>query len=308
MSNMWLKFKRFLELIRFSHTIFALPFALLASFWAWILPSPVADVRVDFRWQHAVGILGCMVFARSIAMAINRLVDRKWDAENPRTANRHLPAKLLGVAEVSWFAAICGLLFIACTLLFLPNRLPLLLGLPVLLFLGGYSLGKRFTSMVHLWLGAALMLAPICAWIAIRGQIVEQVPGDLLPAVLLGSVVLFWVTGFDILYACQDADYDREAGLRSIPARFGIRGALRIAKTLHFLMWMVAFGMTFLIPELSLGPIFRLALLGVGLLLIYEHSVISEKSLQRMQLAFFQLNSIISIVILGAGIIDTWLR
>ncbi len=305
---MWLKFKRFLELIRFSHTIFALPFAVLASVWAWILPSPVADVQVGFQWRHGLGILLCMVFARSFAMSVNRLLDRKWDAENPRTASRHLPSKLLQLGEVTGFAAICAVLFIAATLLFLPNRLPVLLSIPVLIFLGGYSLGKRFTWLVHVWLGVALMLAPICAWIAIRGQIVEHFPLDLMPALFLGLVVLFWVSGFDILYACQDIDYDRKAGLYSIPARFGVRGALNIAKTLHFLMWLIAFGMTFWAPQLSLGTLFRLALVGVGALLVYEHSVVSEKSLDRMQLAFFQLNSIISMVLLGAGAADAWLR
>jgi 4-hydroxybenzoate polyprenyltransferase len=304
---MWEKFTRFLELIRFSHTIFALPFALLASFWAWMLPSPIEGIEVGFRWQHGLGILLCMVFARSFAMAVNRLLDQKWDGQNPRTANRHLPARLLQAGEVSGFAAGCGLGFMASTLLFWPNRLPLLLSLPVLLFLGGYSLGKRFTWMVHAWLGVALMLAPVCAWIALRGQIVQQHPWDLLPAVLLGMVVLFWVSGFDILYACQDTEFDRRAGLYSVPARFGVRGALNIAKTLHFLMWVTALAMTFWVPALSLGTIFRLALLGVGALLIYEHSLVSERSLDRMQLAFFQLNSIISVVILGAGALDTWL-
>ncbi|MFM8400999.1 MAG: UbiA family prenyltransferase, partial [Pirellula sp.] len=121
---MWEKFKRFLELIRFSHTIFALPFAMLASFWAWMLPSPVKGIAFDFRWQHALGVLLCMVFARSFAMAVNRLLDQKWDGENPRTANRHLPARLLRAGEVTGFTAVCGLLFILTTLLFLPNRLP----------------------------------------------------------------------------------------------------------------------------------------------------------------------------------------
>jgi 4-hydroxybenzoate polyprenyltransferase len=120
-------------------------------------------------------------------------------------------------------------------------------------------------------------------------------------------VVLFWVSGFDILYACQDTEFDRRAGLYSVPARFGVRGALNIAKTLHFFMWMTALAMTFWVPALSLGTIFRLTLVGVGALLIYEHSVVSERSLDRMQLAFFQLNSIISVVILGAGALDTWL-
>lgn len=125
---------------------------------------------------------------------------------------------------------------------------------------------------------------------------------------LFGGVVLLWVSGFDILYACQDASFDQREGLQSIPARFGVRGALRIARVLHFLMWIVAFGMTFWAPQLSLGTIFRVALLGVGGLLVYEHSVVSEKSLDRMQLAFFQLNSIISVVFLGAGVLDATLR
>jgi 4-hydroxybenzoate polyprenyltransferase len=305
---MWLKFQRFLELIRFSHTLFALPFALLASFWAWILPSPVPGIEVRFQWSDGLGILCCMVFARSFAMAVNRLLDRKWDGQNPRTSNRHLPAKLLEVGEVGWFALFCGVLFIASTLLFLPNRLPWMLSVPVLLFLGGYSLGKRFTWWVHLWLGAALMLAPICAWIALRGEILEKAPEDLLPAVWLGMVVLLWVSGFDILYACQDAEFDRRSGLWSIPARFGIRGALNIAKVLHFSMWFVAMGMTYWAPQLSLGILFRLVMVGVGGLLIYEHSVVSERSLDRMQLAFFQLNSIISVVILAAGTLDAWLK
>ncbi len=313
-ENKFDKLKKFLELIRFSHTIFALPFALLASWWAWIvpLPSSVADASlqqtVQLRWIEALGILACMVFARSFAMAFNRLVDAKWDGLNPRTASRHLPAKLLGVSEVVGFTVGCALLFIASTLLFLPNRLPLLLSVPVLVFLAGYSLGKRFTWLVHLWLGTALALAPICAWIALRGEVVQFAPGDMLPAVYLGGVVLLWVSGFDILYACQDASFDQREGLQSIPARFGVRGALRIARVLHSLMWIVAFGMTFWAPQLSLGTIFRVALLAVGGLLVYEHSVVSEKSLDRMQLAFFQLNSIISVVFLGAGVLDATLR
>lgn len=320
------KFKKFLELIRFSHTIFALPFALLATWWAWVVPVPQSfygdlglhsdlglsgeglGARVQLRWLDVLGIIACMVFARSFAMAFNRLVDAKWDGQNPRTANRHLPAKLLGVGEVVWFTVGCALLFVLATLVFLPNALPVVLSIPVLMFLAGYSLGKRFTWLVHLWLGVALSLAPICAWIALRGEIVQAYPADILPAVMLGVVVFLWVSGFDILYACQDAQFDQQAGLSSIPARFGIRGALRISRGLHFLMWVVAFGMTFWVPQLSLGAIFRVALLGVGGLLVYEHSVVSEKSLDRMQLAFFQLNSIISVVFLVAGGLDATLR
>ena len=304
---MFARVRMYLELIRFSHTLFALPFAMLASIWAWLVPRPEAFAG-GFRVQDLVGVLLCMVTARSFAMAMNRCLDEKWDAENPRTANRHLPAKLLGKGEVLAFAVVCAALFIVSTLAFLPNRLPVSLSAPVLVFLAGYSLGKRFTWGVHFWLGVALMLAPICAWIAIRGSVVQADPSDLLPAVALGGVVLLWVSGFDILYACQDAEYDRKAGLHSIPARFGVRGAMRIAKGLHLLMWLLAWGMTFWFPQLSLGWIFRASLLGIGGMLLVEHSVVSEKAMDRMQLAFFQLNAVISVVFLVAGAIDAGWR
>jgi 4-hydroxybenzoate polyprenyltransferase len=305
---MWARVQRFGELIRFSHTIFALPFALLASAWAWIVPAGVEGTRVPFRWQDLVGILLCMVAARSFAMAVNRLLDERYDADNPRTAQRHLPAKLLSRSEVTLFSVGCALGFVASTLLFLPNRLPLLLSVPVLLFLFGYSLGKRFTWLVHFWLGLALMLAPMCAWIAIRGTQVSADPSDLLPAIALGICVFLWVSGFDIIYACQDDQFDRRSGLYSIPATFGIRGALRIAKALHLAMFVIALGMTFWFPQLSLGWIFRVCLVGIGILLVFEHGAVSEKSLERMQLAFFQLNAAISIAFLIAGCLDAWLR
>ena len=161
------------------------------------------------RWQELVGILLCMVAGRSAAMAFNRLADRKIDALNPRTASRHLPAGILSVASVAMFAAISSAAFIASTLMFLPNRLPLYLAVPMLLFLLGYSYTKRFTVLAHFWLGAALGLAPICAWIAIRGEIVMVNPRDLLPVLFLGGAVMLWVAGFDIIYACQDVEFDR---------------------------------------------------------------------------------------------------
>jgi 4-hydroxybenzoate polyprenyltransferase len=305
---MWQRIQRYMELIRFSHTLFALPFAMLASAWAWLVPVPSPSSEMVFRWMDLFGIVSCMVWGRSFAMAMNRWLDEKWDAENPRTANRHLPAKLLGRGEVLLFALGCGGLFVASTALFLPNRLPLWLSVPVLLFLAGYSLGKRFTWLVHFWLGVALMLAPICAWIALRGAVVQQTPSDLLPALTLGGIVLLWVSGFDILYACQDLEYDRRAGLHSVPAKFGLVGAFRIARGLHVAMWVLAMGMTLWFPQLSLGWIFRLALVGIGGLLVFEHSVLSVRSLERMQLAFFQLNSVISVVFLVAGSVDAWLR
>lgn len=305
--------RKFFELIRFSHTIFALPFALLATVWAYLVPLPAteaasAESYLRFRWQDLVGILICMVSARSFAMAVNRLFDHDVDAENPRTAKRHLPAGELTRTSVTLFIVGCAALFIAGCALFLPNYWPLILCLPVLCFLAGYSLTKRFTRFAHFWLGAALMLAPICAWIALRGNLLISHPSDLAPPIWLAAVVMFWVSGFDIIYACQDQEYDAQAGLFSIPAKIGVRKALRVAKLCHLFMWIVAFAMTFAVPQLSLGWLFWIALAAVGLLLAWEHSVVSEKSLERVNFAFFQLNSVVSLVFLFAGSLDAWLR
>ena len=152
--------------------------------------------------QDWVGILVCMATARSAAMAFNRLADRHYDALNPRTASRHLPAGLMSARSVAVFTMICSLAFVAATLLFLPNRWPLYLAVPVLLWLLGYSYSKRFTSLAHFWLGVSLSLAPIAAWIALRGDLEW-------PPVLLALAVLLWVSGFDIIYACQDVEFDR---------------------------------------------------------------------------------------------------
>lgn len=307
----------YMQLIRFSHTIFALPFALLATAWAHLVPLPSADQvtnivvsqnHLTLRWQSMLGIVLCMIAARSFAMAMNRLLDHTWDEQNPRTAKRHLPAKILTRRSVGWFSFFCAMAFIASCCLFLPNVLPLVLSVPVLAFLAGYSLAKRFTHFVHFWLGFALMLAPICAWIALRGESVQLNPWDIMPALILGLVVLLWVSGFDIIYACQDADYDRRAGLFSIPARMGTRNALRVAAACHTAMWIVAFWLSLALPALSLGWLFWGALLLIGALLVYEHSVISESSLERMQLAFFQLNSIISVLFLVVGTVDAYWR
>ncbi len=305
----------YLQLIRFSHTIFALPFALLATAWAYAVPLPTnssiangSHSYLPFRWESLLGVVLCMVAARSFAMAMNRLLDHRWDGENPRTAARHLPAGILSKKSVVWFCICCAIAFVACCGLFLPNVIPLVLSVPLLCFLAGYSLAKRFTNLVHFWLGTALMLAPVCAWIALRGESVQENPSDILPAVMLGLVVFLWVSGFDIIYACQDADYDRGAGLFSIPAWLGVRNALRVAAVCHTAMWLFAMLLSLALPSLSLGWLFRFALLVIGALLVYEHSIISDKNLTRMQLAFFQLNSIISIVFLVVGTIDAYWR
>ena len=222
-------FRRLLELIRFSHTLFALPFALLAAAMAWSANAR-AEPPIPFRWLDLLGILVCMVTARSAAMAFNRLADRRLDALNPRTRQRHLPAGTLGAASVIAFTAVCSLGFVAGTLLFLPhNPIPLYASLPVLVFLFGYSYAKRFTALAHFWLGGALMLAPVAAWVAIRAEVAYA-------PLLLGTAVLLWVAGFDMIYACQDFEFDVQMRLRSVPARYGVAAALRLAALCHFVM------------------------------------------------------------------------
>ena len=287
-----------LEMIRFSHTVFAMPFALLAAVMAWAAPLPDGS-RNPFRWEHLLGIVICMVGARSAAMAFNRLVDRRIDAKNPRTAGRHLPAGLLSVGSVVAFTIVAGLLFVAGTLLFLPNWLPLALALPVLAFLFAYSYTKRFTSLAHFWLGASLMLAPLAAWIALRGETLLSHPIDILPAVLLGTAVLLWVSGFDIIYACQDVDFDTSARLRSVPARWGVRGALRVAAACHLGMLMVLaalpFSQTLGGPPLGLSWIYGCGLAAVAALLTYEHAIVRVDDLTRVNVAFFHVNTVVSV-------------
>jgi 4-hydroxybenzoate polyprenyltransferase len=302
---MFATFRHLLGLIRFSHTIFALPFALLAAVMAWTTPAPAGSpIETSFRWQHLLGILICMVGARSAAMAFNRLVDRDIDAANPRTKTRHLPAGLLSLQAVILFTLLSTAIFIGGTLLFLPNWLPIVLSVPVLLFLLGYSYAKRFTSLAHFWLGVALMLAPVCAWIALRGEILLVQPRDILPAVVLGLAVLAWVSGFDIIYACQDADFDRQAKLRSVPARLGVAGALRLAAACHLITVVLLAGLPLLCPEIGLGWIYGGGVLVVAALLVVEHALVKPGDLTRVNAAFFNVNAIISLGLLVVGSID----
>ena len=287
---MFQQLRHFLELIRFSHTVFALPFAMLSAVIAWSMPGS------EFRWRDVLGILVCMVTARSAAMAFNRLVDREIDAENPRTAKRHLPAGLLSVGSVVVFTILMSLAFVAATTLFFPKQLPLLLAVPVLCFLLGYSLAKRWTSLCHYWLSAALMLSPNAAWIAVRNEFA------LVPA-LLGGVIFFWVGGFDIIYACQDAEFDKKRCLKSIPPRFGVRSALRIALGSHLitiLMLLVLWKMA------GLGLVFLIGVIAIAGLLMYEHWIVRPDDLNRINVAFFNVNAIISFGILILGCLDVW--
>lgn len=325
--------RHLLSLIRFSHTLFALPFALLAALMAWrlvaeslpridtiSLPGDVGlhdmyigvgehATKIEFldfasaiRWQELLGILLGMVFARSAAMAFNRLVDRKIDAANPRTAGRHIPAGILSVGQVTAFTVISSLGFIASTCLFLPNWLPLALSVPVLAWLCGYSYAKRFTSLAHYWLGVALGLSPVAAWIAIRGEAVLANPLDLLPAAVLGGAVFAWVGGFDVLYACQDYEYDKSVGLHSLPAKLGLRGALRLAAVSHAIAVVLLALLPLVYPPF--GVVYWTGVAAVAALLVYEHWLVRPDDLDRVNLAFFHVNAVISLGLLAVGIVD----
>jgi 4-hydroxybenzoate polyprenyltransferase len=277
--------RHWLGLIRFSHTVFALPFALTSAALAWTYPD-------GFHWLQLIGIVLGMVFARSAAMAFNRLADRRWDADNPRTAGRHLGAGLLTVRSVVFFTLACCICFVISTLIFLPfdNFWPLFLSGPVLLFLLAYSLTKRFTWLSHFWLGISLFLAPMAAWIAIRGSAFFS---EAATPLALGGAVLFWVAGFDILYACQDWEFDRHAGLYSLPAAFGVRWSLRIALICHAAMAGLLIVLYLVTPQL--GAIYLTGAAGVILLLAYEHWLVRPDDLSRVNQAFFQVNGVISI-------------
>ena len=289
--------RSFLELIRFSHTLFALPFALLAACMAYKELQPGSPIFKPF-----LGVLLCMVFARSTAMAFNRLADRKIDALNPRTAARHLPSGRLSSRSVLFFTAVCALGFVLSCTLFLPsNPVPIFCSVPVLAFLCGYSFAKRWTIASHFWLGAALMLAPIAAWVALNPEF-SWAP------LVLGLAVLFWVAGFDMIYACQDHDFDVKMRLQSVPAKFGIVRSLQIAAGCHALTLIFLF----LLPSVykRFGLIYYGGVAIIALLLMTEHLIIRPKrreesiDLGRVNLAFFHLNAIVSLGLLLIGVVD----
>ena len=291
--------RRFLEMIRFSHTLFALPFAFFSAILAW-------HTKQAYSWIELGGIVLCMVFARSAAMAFNRLADRDIDAQNPRTAMRHLPSGQLTVASVWLFTLICCVGFVASTALFLleGNPWPIYLSVPVLLFVLAYSWTKRFTALAHFWLGASLLLAPVAAWIAIRGFDDWPIP------LVLGLAVLFWVAGFDILYACQDADFDRQAKLHSIPAAIGVSKALWLALWSHAMM-VAMLVLLYLFASPPAGPLGLVFLAGLGAvtaLLIYEHSLVRADDLTRVNQAFFNVNIIISVGLLVVLLVEIGLE
>lgn len=267
-----------LEMIKIEHTLFALPFAFLGAVLAANgLPGP---------WQ-ILWIILAMVGARSTAMAFNRLADRHIDARNPRTASRALPAGMLSAGFVWVFTIAASALFLVAAAML--NRLTLILAPVALASVLLYSFTKRFTQFSHIVLGWCLSIAPTGAWIAVRGEIGSPVP------LLLSLVVLLWTAGFDILYACQDYDFDRREGLRSIPARFGIARALWIARGLHAAAFLA---LVWLYLVTGLGPLALAGVIATGALLVYQHRLVRADDLQRLNAAFFTTNAFVSVILL----------
>ena len=277
------KLKIILEMIKFEHTVFALPFAIMSAFIAEEGLPPLTKLG----W-----ILVAMVGARSCAMAFNRLADAEIDSQNPRTATRAIPAGLITKGAVWFFTLVsAGLLVCAAWRL---NPLAFALSPVALAVIMGYSFTKRFTALSHLWLGLALSISPVGAWIAIKGQF------DWTP-IILCCVVLLWTAGFDIIYACQDVNFDRKHGLHSIPARIGIRWALWVSSALH----VVAVFLLFCIPRFAeMGHFYFVGVWIVVFIFIYEHAIVKPDDLSRVNLAFFTLNGMISLVLMALSITD----
>lgn len=277
---------RYLGLVKFEHTLFALPFALMSLL---IATGGRPPLRV-LGW-----VLVAMVGARSAAMAFNRLVDRRIDARNPRTADRHLPAGQVSVAGVALFIAGSAALLVLAAWRLNPLCFALSpVALGVVLF---YSLTKRFTSWSHLFLGLGLGVAPVGAWLAATGAFAPT-------PLWLCLAVLLWVGGFDTIYGCQDAAFDRRAGLNSLAVRFGVDGALRIARGLH--VGAVAALAVAFVAAPGLGTVSLLGVAAMAGLLVWEHRIVQGGDLGRIDLAFFRINSWIGVVLLGFVVLDLW--
>ncbi len=265
-------------MIKFEHTLFALPFAFLGAV--------LAANGLPTVWQ-IIWITVAMFGARSAAMSFNRIIDRRFDAENPRTATRELPSGKLSVNFAWAFFIVSVALFLLAA--YSLNWLTLALSPVALISILGYSYAKRFTAWAHLILGWALAISPTAAWIAVRGSLASEVP------LLLSLLVMMWTAGFDILYACQDFEFDKKAGLRSIPARFGIKNSLTIARIFHAQAFIVLF-LLYLVTDL--GWLALIGVLSVGALLIYQHTLVKANDLSRMNAAFFTTNAMVSVILL----------
>jgi 4-hydroxybenzoate polyprenyltransferase len=273
------KTKVFLEMIKFEHTIFALPFAFLGAILGNVLLEGTFPTFMEWVW-----ITLAMVGARSAAMALNRVIDAKIDKENPRTATRAIPAGLLSNVEVLIFTILSfALLFYSAYQL---NKLAMYLLPLAVFFLVIYSYTKRFTWLCHVVLGVTIGLAPLGGWVGATGTLTSD-------ALLLFLGVVFWIAGFDIIYATQDADYDKEVKLYSIPSRFGIAKSLTFARVFHVVAFLFFLSLLF---TTSLGLIYGLGVVISGSIMIYEHSLVSANDLSKLNVAFFTMNGILSIV------------
>lgn len=277
------KLKIILDMIKFEHTIFMLPFAIMSAF----IASDGMPALDKIGW-----ILVAMVGARSCAMAFNRVVDAEFDKANPRTAIRAIPRGTLGKKEVWVFTVVSAAVLVVAA--YNLNTLAFALSPVALGVIMVYSYTKRFTSFSHFWLGLSLSIAPIGAWIAIKGRFDW-------PPLLLGLGVLLWTAGFDIIYACQDFDFDRQYGLYSIPARIGIRGALWLSAVLHVVMVVILIAM---VPLTNFGTPYLIGVGIVAIILLYEHAIVKPNDLSRVNLAFFTLNGTVSLVLMALAVVD----
>jgi 4-hydroxybenzoate polyprenyltransferase len=280
--------------IKIHHTVFALPWALLSAV--------LAGHRSSLTWGKIGLILVCMVTARTVAMGANRLFDAELDAKNPRTKGRAIPSGRLSRGFVTGLVIICCLGFIAGAAGFwflYANIWPVALSLPVLAFLGGYPFLKRFSELCHYYLGAALALAPVCAWVAVSGRLDW-------PPVIMFLAVLTWTAGFDILYACQDYASDVELGVHSAPARLGISGALWLSRATHLVSAAAIVLLAWTTPEF--GWIFGVGTGAAVLLLAVEQSIVRPGNFSKIGLAFFGINGLISVLLGTLGILDVLRR
>jgi len=279
--------KKYLSLVTFAHTIFALPFALLAA----VLAAQGLPPLPTLFW-----ILVAMVGARSAAMAFNRIADRGIDAVNPRTQARDIPAGRVSVASASVFCAISAAVFVFAA--WRLNPLCLALSPVALLVVLGYSYTKRFTALAHFVLGLGLAIAPVGAWIAVTGAMA-------LPPVVLGLSVLFWVAGFDVIYSLQDEAFDRAHGLFSLPARLGARRALNVSTVFHALSLALLYGVFVLVHG---GLLFGLGVVLAGVFLVRQHVLVKPGDLSRVDGAFFTANGWLSVAVFACGAADVFLR
>ena len=278
MSSIAEKLKTTLAMIKFEHTLFALPFAFLGA---------ILAANGFPTWWQILWITVAMIGARSAAMTFNRIVDRDIDAKNPRTASREIPSGKLSVGFAWAFLYVSIGLFLLAS--YSLNWLTFALSPVALICVLGYSYAKRFTAFAHLFLGLALAISPSAAWIAVRGTLYDEVP------ILLSVLVLMWTAGFDVLYACQDFEFDRKAGLRSIPAKFGIRNSLKIARLFHAQAFIVLVLLYFVT---GLGWLALAGVIAVGALMIYQHTLVKADDLSRMNAAFFTTNAFVSVIML----------